>query len=247
MATTSNLSAIIRYYAEKQKSPFIDLKEFCVYVKKYAEHHVEEQGELVKYLGDPSGTVAAELQGLSEKHLVSIINANNKKTIVSITYLATKYANIYKDMMKNDSITFPQVKDLPKQFPNQVLEHKPASMYIPAIIEKENTKSPLLYILDFSRDLPSMLIPACVPIKVLLDTSQQKIRKILKKDEFHDYFLKKLRSTLQKKFQLRISICILLIQKTISLLNLQTVKTTIFGIKLFIISARILKRFKIEQ
>ncbi len=195
MATTSNLSAIIRYYAEKQKSPFIDLKEFCAYVKKYAEHHVEEQSELVKYLGDPSGTVVAELQGLSEKKLVAIINANNKKTIVSITFLANKYANVYKDMMKNESIPYPQAADLPKQFPNQVLEHKAASQYIPQIIEKENTKSPLLYILDFARDLPSMLIPACVPIKALLDTAQQKVRKILKKDEFHDYFLKKLRST----------------------------------------------------
>ncbi len=195
MATTSNLSAIIRYYAEKQKSPFIDLKEFCAYIKKYAEHHVEEQSELVKYLGDPTGTVVAELQGLSEKKLVAIINSNNKKQIVSITYLASKYANLYKDMMKNESIPYPQGTDLPKQFPNQVLEHKAASQYIPAIIEKENTKSPLLYILDFSRDLPSMLIPACVPIKALLDTAQQKVRKILKKDEFHDYFLKKLRST----------------------------------------------------
>lgn len=195
MATTSNLSAIIRYYAEKQKSPFIDLKEFCSYVKRYAEHHVEEQSELVKYLGDPSGTVAAELQGLSEKHMVAIINANNKKTIVSITFLASKYANLYKDMMKNESVPYPQSTDLPKQFPNQVLEHKAASQYIPAIIEKDNSKSPLLYILDFSRDLPSMLLPACVPIKALLDTAQQKVRKILKKDEFHDYFLKKLRST----------------------------------------------------
>ena len=195
MATTSNLSAIIRYYAEKQKSPFIDLKEFCAYVKKYAEHHVEEQSELVKYLGDPSGTVVAELQGLSEKHLVAIINANNKKTIVSITFLSSKYANLYKDMMKNESTPYPQATDLPKQFPNQVLEHKVISQYIPSIIEKDNSKSPLLYILDFARDLPSMLIPACVPIKVLLDTAQQKVRKILKKDEFHDYFLKKLRST----------------------------------------------------
>lgn len=195
MATTSNLSAIIRYYAEKQKSPFIDLKEFSAYVKKYAEHHVEEQSELVKYLGDPSGTLTAELQGLSEKHLVAIITANNKKTIVSITFLSSKYANLYKDMMKNESIPYPQATDLPKQFPNQVLEHKVLSQYIPAIIEKDNSKSPLLYILDFARDLPPMLIPACVPIKALLDTAQQKVRKILKKDEFHDYFLKKLRST----------------------------------------------------
>lgn len=195
MATTSNLSAIIRYYAEKQKSPFIDLKEFCAYVKKYAEHHVEEQSELVKYLGDPTGTVVAELQGLSEKHLVAIINANNKKTIVAITFLSSKYANLFKDMMKNESIPYPQATDLPKAFPNQVLEHKVLSQYIPSIIEKDNSKSPLLYILDFSRELPSMLIPACVPIKALLDTAQQKVRKILKKDEFHDYFLKKLRST----------------------------------------------------
>jgi len=195
MATTSNLSAIIRYYAEKQKSPFIDLKEFCAYVKKYAEHHVEEQSELVKYLGDPSGTVTAELQGLSEKHLVAIINNNSKKTIVAITFLSAKYANLFKEMMKTDSIPYPQASDLPKQFPNQVLEHKAVSQYIPAIIEKDNSKSPLLYILDFARDLAPMLIPACVPIKVLLDTAQQKVRKILKKEEFHDYFLKKLRST----------------------------------------------------
>ncbi len=195
MATTSNLSSIIRYYADKQKSPFIDLKEFCAYIKKYAEHHVEEQSELVKYLGDPSSTIVAELQGLSEKHLVAVINANNKKTIVSISYFAVKYANQFKEIMKKDSTLYPIITDLPKQFPTQVLEHKIIGQYIPALIEKDNSKSPLLYLLDFSRDLPSMILPACVPIKVLLDTAQQKIRKILKKEEFHDYFLKKLRST----------------------------------------------------
>ena len=173
----------------------LDLKEFCAYLKKYAEHHVEEQSELVKYLGDPSGTVAAELQGLSEKHMVAVITTNNKKTIVSISFLAAKYANLFKEMMKTESIPYPQATDLPKQFPNQVLEHKSAGQYIPSIIDKDNTKSPLLYILDFARDLPPMLIPACVPIKALLDTAQQKVRKILKKEEFHDYFLKKLRST----------------------------------------------------
>ncbi len=195
MATSANLSSIIRYYADKQKSPFIDLKEFCAYIKKYAEHHVEEQSELVKYLGDPSSTIVAELQGLSEKHLVALINANNKKTIVSITYFAVKYANQYKEIMKNESILYPIVTDLPKQFPTQVLEHKIIGQYIPSLIEKDNSKSPLLYLLDFQRDIPSMVLPACVPIKALLDTAQQKIRKILKKDEFHDYFLKKLRST----------------------------------------------------
>ncbi len=195
MATTSNLSSIIRFYAEKQKSPFIDLKEFCAYVRKYAEHHVEEQSELVKYLGDPTSTIVAELQGLSEKHLVTIITANNKKTIVSITYFSMKYANQFKEILKNDSVLYPIITDFPKQFPTQVIEHKAISQYIPSIIDKDNSKSPLLYLLDFNRDIPAMILPACIPIKVLLDTAQQKVRKILKKEEFHDYFLKKLRST----------------------------------------------------
>lgn len=195
MATTSNLSSIIRYYSEKQKSPFIDLRDFCNYIKKYAEHHVEEQSELVKYLGDPSSTLTAELQGLSEKHLVAVINANNKKTIVSVSFFAMKYANQFKEMLKNDSVLYPVLSDLPKLFPVSVLEHKVANQYIPEIMNKDTSKSPLLYILDFNRDIPSMLLPACVPIKVLLDTAQQKIRKILKKEEFHDYYLKKLRST----------------------------------------------------
>ena len=88
MATSSNLSSIIRYYAEKTKSPFIDFREFCAYIKKYAEHHIEEQAELVKYLGDPAQTVSAELQGLADKHLVSVIQHHNKKVIVSISFFA---------------------------------------------------------------------------------------------------------------------------------------------------------------
>ena len=85
MATSANLSSIIRYYAEKQKSPFIDQREFCTWIKKYAEHHVEEQAELVKYLGDPTGTVTAELAGLEQKHLAAVIPNGNKKMIVSIS------------------------------------------------------------------------------------------------------------------------------------------------------------------
>ena len=96
MATSSNLSSIIRYYAEKTKSPFIDFKEFCVYIKKYAEHHIEEQGELVKYLGDPVQTVTAELQGLVDKHLAAVIQHHNKKVIVSIAFFANKYIQCIK-------------------------------------------------------------------------------------------------------------------------------------------------------
>ena len=133
MSIPTNLSSIIRLYAEKNNSPFIDFREFCIYIKKYAEHNLEEAGELVKYLGDASGIVSAELQGLSEKHLVSVITQNNKKIIVSITYYSAKYANQYKEILNSEKSPYPLVSDLPKQFPNSFLERKIANQYLQLI------------------------------------------------------------------------------------------------------------------
>ena len=194
MATSSNLSSIIRFYAEKQKSPFIDLREFCTWVKKYAEHHVEEQGDLVKYLGDPTSTLLAELTGLEQKHLAATISNGSKKMIVSITYFSSKYTEVYKELTKNESIPYPVESDLPKKFPTSILERKAAQEYFIQNIDEPPSKSQALYIVVFARELPALLLPACVPIKVLIESAQMKIRKILKKEEYHDYFLKKLRS-----------------------------------------------------
>ncbi|MBR4790483.1 MAG: hypothetical protein IK024_06290 [Treponema sp.] len=194
MATSANLSSIIRFYAEKQKSPFIDFREFCTWVKKYAEHHVEEQAELVKYLGDPTGTVTAELSGLEQKHLAAVLQNGNKKMIVSIAYFSLKYAETYKELLKNESIPYPIETDLPKKFPTNVLERKSAQDYFIQNMDQEPSKLQNLYVVVFPRELPSLLLPACVPIKLLVESSQMKIRKILKKDEYHDYFLKKMRS-----------------------------------------------------
>lgn len=194
MATTSNLSSIIRFYAEKQNSPFIDLREFCTWIKKYAEHHVEEQAELVKYLGDPTNTVTAELAGLEEKHIATTIPNGNKRMIVSIAYFSSKYADIYKEMITNESIPFPIDSDLPKKFPTSVLEKKSAEDFLIANMEDNTSKGQNLNFIEFPRELPALLLPACVPVKTLIEISQMKIRKILKKDEYHDYFLKKLRT-----------------------------------------------------
>lgn len=195
MATTANLSSIIRYYAEKQNSPVIDLKDFCIYIKKYAQHHVEEQGELVKYLGDTNNIVTAELKGLVEKHLVSIVSNNNKKLIISIGYFVTKYTAQYREILANESITYPISTDMPKNFPFSALETKNAESYIPEMLGKDTSKYTGLYVLYFSKDLPSMILPACIPMDVLFETAQSKIRRILKKDEYHDYFMKKLRQS----------------------------------------------------
>ena len=199
MATTANLSSIIRFYAEKQKSPFIDFHEFCAYLKKYAEHHVEETPELVKYLGDPSDTVTAEVQGLTAKRVATMTIINKKKVIVSVAYCSLVYANKYKEIYQNEAVPYPIRTDLPKNFPPGILEMKTVSDFVTESISNHDPKSPLLYIIQFNHEIPDMLIPACIPLDLIISTARAKVRKILAKDEYHDYFLKKLRSSNQGK------------------------------------------------
>lgn len=195
MAAVSNLSAILKHYADKQNSPFIDYRELCGYVKKYAERHVEEVAELVKYLGDPTQTVDAELAGLEEKHVAGIIENNGKKMIVCIASFSTAYSLKYKEMLTNETIPYPALSDLPKKFPLSIMEKKQAAEFIPEKINEQPAKTAAMYCLEFSKEVPAIILPACVPMKVLIETAQKKIKRILKKDEFHDYFIKKLRST----------------------------------------------------
>ena len=195
MGTSSNLSSIIRYYAEKQNSPFIDFKEFCIWIKKYAEKKVEEQAELVKYLGDPSGTLNAELQGLKEKHIAAIIESNNKKVIVSIAFLSVKYSERYKEITKDFTVPYITEYDLPKKIPIDILERKKAQQYVIDSIENQNTKSQTVYFLEFLRDVPALVMPASVPIQKLIEISQAKILRMMRKEDYHDYLLKKIRSS----------------------------------------------------
>jgi len=195
MGTSSNLSSIIRYYAEKQNSPFIDFKEFSIWIKKYAEKKVEEQAELVKYLGDPSGTLTAELQGLAEKHIAAVIENNNKKVIVSIAFLSLKYSERYKEIAKDFTVPYLTEFDLPKKIPFEILERKKAQDYVTECIQNQNTKTQTVYFLEFLREVPAMVIPSSVPIQKLIEISQAKILRMMRKEDYHDYLLKKIRSS----------------------------------------------------
>ena len=113
---------------------------------------MEEQAELVKYLGDPTETVIAEMNGLAEKHLATLITVQKKKVIVAFSYYAVQYTQRIKEILSNDSLPYPVVTDLPKQFPTIELEKKMADEYIKEILEKQDLKSPYIYSIIFNQD-----------------------------------------------------------------------------------------------
>jgi hypothetical protein len=142
----------------------------------------------------PEAILYAELKGLAEKKEVYLLNFDtNKATIAVTSHFSVVYANKFKEILTNHTIPFPIISDLPKLLPHDAIEKETAENLIPKLYESQNLKSPVLHGIILPRDIPSILFPECVPINFLTRAATAKIRNMLKKDEYHDYFQKKLR------------------------------------------------------
>lgn len=194
MATSAQLGTILRHYATRQESAFISLRDFIDYLRKYAAKHLEETPSLEQYLEISEPSLLKELEDYQARHEVYINSqANGKTIIVVITYFSVQFANRYKDIIQNITTPFPIFSDLPKQIPADAIEKQDAATLISNLQSKQDVKSPLLYCMLMPRDIPSILFPACVPVNFLIKASMAKIRHMLKKDEYHEYFQKKMR------------------------------------------------------
>lgn len=194
MPVTSNISTLLKYYATKQNSPFVPYKDFCDYIKRYAQHNVEEQADLVTYLGNPEPAIEKELIPLIESKQVAINDNNPAKKVIFVTgFFMTKYAERYKEIMANPSIPFPTITDLPKQAPLEILNKQDSQDLILKLMANQDKGDKNLYAIILPKNVPPVILPGVVPIKIMIDAAMEKIRRMLKKEEYHDYYLKKLR------------------------------------------------------
>lgn len=190
MTTTSNIQVLLRSYASHQNSAQVNVADFCDYIKKYAQHHANDQPELLPYINNSTELVKKELERLAQERQVLYIAADpEKKEVIVIHYYIDKCLSVYQNIRKNPVIPYPFDTDLPKNAPTEILKRESADVYL---AEQESSKSATLYCLQLPRGLPSILCPSSLPIEDLMIIALLKFQTKLQKDEFHDYFLKKL-------------------------------------------------------
>ncbi|MCR5045954.1 MAG: hypothetical protein K6A42_05210 [Treponema sp.] len=194
MAATSDMGVLLRFYASKQKSPFILYSAFIDYVKRYAARNVEEQEALVSYLGDPTAQLEKAFEPLIESKQIAIIDTNPAKKVIFVTgYFNAIFAERYKEIKSNATVPFPTIQDMPKQTPNEVLIKSEYTEIIFDLLKNQKPDDKNLYAIIVPMNLPSIIFPGNVPVSVLVNASLEKMQHMLEKDEYHDYYLKKLR------------------------------------------------------
>lgn len=193
MATTTSIIVLLKFFAGRQNSAVIDFGEFCDYLKRYSEHHLEEQPTLITYLSDTATVLQKELDKLVYDHQILEIETNpEKKQIIVIPFFIERFTKRYNEIKATPQIPFPQETDIPKKVPNEIVTRKSAAELINKLLEKETLNDKTLYGIVLPHDSPTILLPSSVSIMTLLDCSIQKLRGMLAKEEHHDYFLKKL-------------------------------------------------------
>ncbi len=192
MATTSNILTLLKFYANKQKSAMVNYDDFADYIHRYAQHHLEENADLVRFLGSTSESLQLELNELVTNRSIVRSQFHGKEYIYVIPLYVEYFAQIYKRVKETVGVPFPNFNDIPKNVPQETATGVAATDIIYQRLDHETLDDKNLYSISLAKGVPTLLFPSSVPMKVLVDAALNKIQDLMHKEEVHDYFLKKL-------------------------------------------------------
>lgn len=194
MATTTNIHVLLKYYATRQNSALVNVFDFCEYMRRYAQHHVEEQPELISYLTNAPELVRKELEKLAEEKQILLVDSTpEKQDVIVIDFYIDKFAERYKEIRNNPTLPYPSHTYLPKNTPPEIYKTEVADVFFYDTLANQDLNKKALYNLKFPRQLPTILFPSTTPVTILLEIALLKLQAKLSKEEYHDYFLKKLK------------------------------------------------------
>lgn len=196
--STSLLEALYSF-AQSVESVFVSFEEFADYLHKYAAKHVGEDSNMLKYLNMSDETLRIDLAGLETLNNIHIINKASGRVIIAVlAYYSVQFRKTYQEILRDRTIPFPSVDILPKQIPAASFQRHDAKEFILNSLEGSidfDEKSRKVYALSFPDNLTPILYPLSTDIMTLVKGSIFKISDLIKQEQFHDYFLKKLKAT----------------------------------------------------
>lgn len=195
MSTETSIYTLLKSFAIHQNSATVQFNDFQDYIRRYAQKHANEQTELIPFMGQSSDPLSNEIALLTTSHKISSsVDKAGNEVIFVIPFIVDKLAAKYKEIANNPTIPFPLSTDLSKKIPQEVIQKRPVSDFLTPLFEGKNTfDEETLFGLVMPREMPVILFPSSISANLLLDISMNKIRQMLHKDEYHEYFLKKLK------------------------------------------------------
>jgi hypothetical protein len=206
MAQTTDLYSILRAYANKNNSPYIDIEPFLAFLEKYSLRRASEQPEWTKWTTDTEIKFWREMSQLAESEKCVLLTDTHEGRIYIPSYYIDLLQETYKSIDNTADMPFPDEEFLRITIPeNQCrivnLETDLGQFFAPPKEDNDggapNTAS--IVRLIFPESCGSALILASMIPRRLLETALLKIRHYLRSHGNKEFILHKLSPQFQGK------------------------------------------------
>jgi hypothetical protein len=223
MAQT-DLYPILRAYANKNNSPYINIDAFLEFLEKYAKHKVLQQGEWEKWTADVGIKFWSEMASLAEEgKCVLMADTPEGRIYMPFFYVDTLLA-AYQSLDNDDGEPFPDGESLQISIPEDQLRVLGLDSDLGAFFEK-NAEKPTLPVIKlvFPENSGSLLILAPMIPRRLMEGALIKARRYLRSHGNKEYVLHKLSPQFAgKEKYLREMLDKLLIRPLDCMINMET-------------------------
>jgi hypothetical protein len=122
MAQTTDLYTILRAYAKKNNSPYIDITPFLEFLERYASSKVQEAPEWAKWTTDINVRFWAELSNLAENEKCVLMPDSAEGRIYMPFFCQDQLRDIYKDIENQSDLPFPDETSIGITIPTEQMK-----------------------------------------------------------------------------------------------------------------------------
>jgi len=206
MAQT-DLYTLLGGYANRIKSPYVTIKDFLVFIGKYAERKPTEEAEWMQWAFNTEAKFKAEIQTLIDEGKCIIlvdedeVAESNEGRVFIPAYCRQQIDETYRDSDKLAGIPFPSEKTLRMEIPEEYARTVTLVTDMGLFFNKdENSPEPEeIIILNFPQNYGSALMLAQMIPGRLMEIALLKIRHYLHSRNNKDFILNKLIGQMQGK------------------------------------------------
>jgi hypothetical protein len=199
MALGINFYSILTAYADKNRSPDIDVGLFIEFLEKYAARHAESQGEWAAWTKDTGRKVWSELSRLVEAKRCTIRSDDGGTHVFLFQFYAELVEQAYASIDNVADIPFPSEDSLRIVIPVEQLRSLRLEADLGSYLEHpQNSPFPIIKIVFPENAGEALALSTMIPRK-LMEAAMLKVRNYLQRRGNKEYFQNKLVPQLQGK------------------------------------------------
>lgn len=199
MNQAADLYTILRFFANRNKSPSFTVESFIAFLEKYAKRYAAERADLAPWAVDTARKVHDGLPTLAEAGKCSMATGDRGLTITISQFFADLVQQAYRRVEEMPEVPFPDEAALKSVLPPDQLRNLNLEVDLEAFMNNPQVTPLPIIRLVFPESAGSILLLSGMIPKKILELALLKARHYLRTHNNKEYVLHKLAPAFQGK------------------------------------------------